>query len=48
MNRDAIREIAAKELKLRTARYDYAESEKKLVFLLSLSLSCPLQAKDNP
>ncbi|MBI3542202.1 MAG: formate-dependent phosphoribosylglycinamide formyltransferase [Deltaproteobacteria bacterium] len=31
MNRDAIREVAAKELKLRTARYFYAESEAELL-----------------
>lgn len=30
MNRDAIREVAAKELKLRTARYQYAETEAEL------------------
>jgi phosphoribosylglycinamide formyltransferase 2 len=31
MNRDAIREVASKELGLRTARYRYAESEAELV-----------------
>lgn len=31
MNRDAIREVAARELGLRTARYDYAESESELL-----------------
>ena len=31
MNRDAIREVAARELKLRTARYAYAESESDLL-----------------
>lgn len=31
MNRDAIREVAAKELGLRTARYAYAESEEELL-----------------
>ncbi len=30
MNRDAIREVASRELKLRTARYAYAESEEEL------------------
>ncbi len=30
MNRDAIREVAARELKLRTARYAYANSEEEL------------------
>jgi phosphoribosylglycinamide formyltransferase 2 len=30
MNRDAIREVASKELKLRTAKYAYAESEAEL------------------
>jgi phosphoribosylglycinamide formyltransferase 2 len=31
MNRDAIREVAARELKLRTAKYAYAESEESLL-----------------
>jgi len=31
MNRNAIRDVAAKELKLRTAKYEYAESEEELV-----------------
>lgn len=31
MNRDAIREVAAKELKLRTAKYAYAETEQDLM-----------------
>jgi len=31
MNRDAIRDLASKKLKLRTAKYAYAESEKELL-----------------
>ena len=31
MNRDAIREVAARDLKLRTAQYAYAESEEELL-----------------
>jgi len=32
MNRDAIREVASKKLKLRTAKYSYASTEKQLLY----------------
>jgi len=44
MNRDAIREVAAKELKLRTARYQYAETEAELLAAVE-SIGLPVVVK---
>jgi len=44
MNRDAIREVAAKELKLRTARYQYAQTEAELVAAVE-SIGLPVVVK---
>lgn len=44
MNRDAIREVASKELKLRTARYGYAENESELE-TLARTIGFPLVIK---
>jgi phosphoribosylglycinamide formyltransferase 2 len=44
MNRDAIREVAAKELKLRTARYGYAETLEEMCALVKrVGLPCVIK-----